>query len=161
MTIAGMFRRIDGLQTDLLAAAAIEQTTGDIREYNNDQLLNGLDNEGKPIRPSYLEDPFFDTVEEAIGYMEYKRKISPFSAFRAPETPNLYINGFYHSTRRVRVVGDKIVYDSTFEEADEIDRKYHGKLDGLNPASRKHYVENVLRPVWKRFIEIATHLKME
>ncbi|MDF2189284.1 hypothetical protein [Paraflavitalea sp. CAU 1676] len=156
-----MLNRIEGVQTDLIAVEAVKQTTNDIRDYNLDQLLNGLDNEGKMIRPTYLEDPYFDTVEEAVGYMEYKRKISPFSAIRPPEAPNLYINGFYHSTRTVKVMGDKIVYDSTFEEADEIDRKYHHKLDGLNPASRKHFIENVLRPLWKRYMEIATRLKME
>jgi hypothetical protein len=161
MTIRGLYDRIDGLNTDLIAVEAVKQTTGDIREYNLDQLLNGLDNEGHFIRPSYLEDPYFDTVEEAVGYMEWKRKISPYSTIRPPETPNLFINGYYHSTRTVKVEGDRIVFASTFEEADEIDRKYHGKLDGLNLDSRKRLVENVLRPIWKKYIEIATGLKLD
>lgn len=161
MTIKGLYKRIEGLNTDQLAAASLQKTTGRILDANLDQLLNGLDKEGNSIRPTYQEDPFFDSPEEAQGYSDWKDRISPFSAIRKPGTPNLFINGHYHSTIRVEVKGDKIVYGSDFAEADDIEDKYNDKLYGLNPESRKRFIEEVLRPVWKRHMEIATGLKLQ
>lgn len=161
MTILGMYKRIDGLKTDELAAASVARTSDEIRLLNLEQLLNGLDKAGNPIRPTYQEDTFFDSVEEAQGYSDWKDKISPYRARRKPGTPNLFINGRFHSSIRVEVKGDKIVYNSSDEIAPEVEDKYHDMLFGLNPESRKFFVENILRPIWKKYMEIATRLKLE
>jgi hypothetical protein len=138
----------------------MEGTEEEIRQYNLQQLLDGKRNDGLDISPTYLEDPFFKTPAQAQAYSDWKDRISPRSN-RKKGVPNLYINGYYHSTRTVQIVDDKIVYRSPFGEIfTDIDEKYKN-LDGLNPESRSKYIPFVLRPVFNRLIEQATGLKME
>src|SRR5687768_15227200 len=115
-TIRGLYNRLMTVDHDEIARKSIEGTEEEIREYNLQQLLDGKTNEGIDISPTYFEDPFFDTYEQAKAYSDWKDRISPMSK-RRPGVPNLYINGFYHSTIKVEVQGDKINYNSTYGEA--------------------------------------------
>jgi hypothetical protein len=160
MTIRGLYNRLQNIDTDKIAAETMEGTEEEIRQYNLQQLLDGKTNEGLDISPGYLEDPFFKTREQAQAYSDWKDRISPPSKRRSG-VPNLYINGYYHSTRTVQIVGDKIVYRSSFGEIfTDIDEKYKN-LDGLNPESRAKFIPFVLRPVFNHLIQEATGLKMK
>lgn len=144
---------------DEIARKSIEGTEEEIREYNLQQLLDGKTNEGIDISPTYFEDPYFDTYEQAKAYSDWKDRISPMS-IRRPGVPNLFINGYYHNSRRVRIVGDKIIYDSDWNEGKEIEQKFKN-INGLNPDSRKKFIPFVLRPVFNHLIQEATGLKMK
>lgn len=159
-TIRGLYNKFLAVDTDKIAQETIEGTEEEIRQYNIQQLLDGKTNQGTDIHPTYLEDPFFKTREQAQAYSDWKDRISPRSN-RKSGVPNLFINGYYHSTRQVIISGDKIIYRSSFGEIfTDIDEKYKN-LDGLNPDSRKKYIPFVLRPVFKHHIEAATGLKMK
>jgi hypothetical protein len=159
-TIRGLYNKLLTVDPDKIARETMEGTEEEIRQYNLQQLIDGKTNQGTDISPSYLEDPFFKTREDAQAYSDWKDRISPRSN-RRPGVPNLYINGYYHSTRDVKIVGDKIVYRSAFGEIfTDIDEKYKN-LDGLNPESRAKYIPFVLRPVFNHLIQQATGLKMK
>jgi hypothetical protein len=158
-TILGLYNRLQQVDTDKIAQETIEGTEEEINEYNLQQLIDGKTNEGTDISPSYFEDPYFDTWEQAKAYSDWKDKISPISR-RRPGIPNLFINGYYHASRKVQIVGDKIIYGSTWNEGIEIENKYEN-LDGLNPESRRIYIPEVLRPAFNHLIEQATGLKMK
>jgi hypothetical protein len=160
MTILGLYNRLQSVDADKIALETIEGTEEEIRQYNLQQLLDGKTNEGLDISPTYLEDPFFKTREQAQAYSDWKDKISPRSN-RRKGVPNLYINGYYHSTREVIIVGDKIVYRSAYGEIfTDIEEKFKN-LNGLNRDSRAKYIPFVLRPAFKHLIEAATGLKMK
>ena len=61
------------------------------------QLWDGKTGEGKDITPSYLDDPYFATKEKALAYAKWKASITK-NSNRNFATPNLYINGFFHSS---------------------------------------------------------------
>src|SRR5687767_5255993 len=103
MTIRGLYNRLSTVDTDKIAQETIEGTEEEIRQYNLQQLLDGKTNQGIDISPTYLEDPFFKTREQAQAYSDWKDRISPRSNRRSG-VPNLYINGYYHSTREVKIV---------------------------------------------------------
>jgi len=159
MTIRGLYNKLLTVDTDKIAQETMEGTEEEIRQYNLQQLLDGKTNQGTDISPSYLEDPFFKTQDQAKAYSDWKDRISPASN-RKSGVPNLFINGFYHSTRRVVISGDKIQYTSTYGEQHGFEQKYKN-LDGLNPESRKKFVPFVLRPVFNHLIQEATGLKMK
>lgn len=158
-TIRGIYNRLQTVDTDAIAVKTLEGTEEEIRQYNLQQLLDGKTNQGTDISPTYLEDPFFKTQEQAQAYSEWKDKISPPSN-RRPGVPNLFINGFYHGTRRVEIQGEKIVYSSSYGEQHGFEEKYKN-LDGLNPESRKKFIPFVLRPVFNHLIQEATGLKLK
>jgi len=137
----------------------MEGTEEEIKHYNTLQLLDGKTNLGTDISPTYLEDPFFKTPAQAQAYSDWKDRISPASN-RRKGVPNLYINGYYHSTRKVQIIGDKIVYSSSYSEAPDIEHTFKN-IDGLSPESRQKFVPFVLMPVFKHLIEQATGLKMK
>jgi hypothetical protein len=144
---------------DKIARETMEGTEEEIRQYNLQQLLDGKTNKGTDIGPTYLEDPFFKTQAQAQAYSDWKDRISPRSN-RRKGVPNLYINGYYHSTRTVKIQGDMIIYNSTYGAITDIDQKYKN-IDGLNPDSRAKYIPFVLRPAFKHHIEAVTGLKMK
>jgi hypothetical protein len=158
-TIRGLYNRVLTVDSNKIAQETMEGTEEEIRQYNLQQLLDGKTNEGIDISPTYLEDPYFNSLAEAQAYSDWKDRISPPSN-RRKGVPNLFINGYYHSTRQVQIVGDKIMYRSTWNEGDEIEQKFKN-IDGLNPESRQKYIPEVLRPAFKHLIEAATGLKMK
>lgn len=159
MTIRGLYDRLLKVDVEAIAKETIEGTEQEINEYNLQQLLDGKTNKGTDIHPTYFEDDYFDTYAQAKAYSDWKDKISPISR-RRPGVPNLFINGYYHSTRKVQIVGDNIIFTSTFGEATDIENKYQD-IDGLSPDSRSKYIPEVLRPAFNHLIEQATGLKMQ
>jgi hypothetical protein len=158
-TIRGLYNRLLTVDTDKIAMETIEGTEEEIRQYNLQQLLDGKTNQGTDISPTYLEDPFFKTQEQAQAYSDWKDRISPPSN-RRKGVPNLYINGYYHASRKVQVIGDSIVYGSDWIEGQAIEQKFKN-IDGLNPESRKKFIPFVLRPVFNHLIQQATGLKIK
>lgn len=159
MTIRGLYNKLQALDTDKIAQETMEGTEEEIRQYNLQQLLDGKTNDGSDIHPTYQEDPFFKTPADAQAYSDWKDRISPPSN-RKSGIPNLYINGWYHSTRRVVIEGGKIIYSSSYGDEHNFDEKYKN-LDGLNPESRKKFIPFVLRPVFNHLIQQAIGLKMK
>jgi hypothetical protein len=160
MTIRGLYNKLLTVDHDKIARESIEGTEQEIKEYNLQQLIDGKTNQDTDIHPTYFEDDYFDTYAEAQAYSDWKDKISPLSRRRRSGVPNLFINGFYHSSRRVRIVGDKIIYDSEWSEGQVIEQKYEN-IDGLSPESRKKFIPFVLRPVFNHLIQEATGLKIK
>lgn len=147
------------LDHNKIAQETMEGTEDELNQYNLQQLLDGKTNQGTDISPTYLEDPFFKTQEQAQAYSDWKDRISPPSN-RRKGVPNLFINGYYHSTRKVVIQGERIVFSSPYGEQHGFEEKYKN-LDGLNPDSRKKFIPEVLQPMFNHLIQQATGLKIK
>lgn len=64
---------------------------------NQQQLYDGKTILDTDIHPLYTEDTFFKTPKQAYGYIKWKQKITP-NSNRNPNSPNLFINGYYHES---------------------------------------------------------------
>lgn len=159
MTIRGLYNKIQTVDTNKVVQETMEQTTDEILTYNLNQLIDGKTSTGEDITPSYLDDPYFKTREAAQRYSDWKDRISPASK-RKKGTPNLFINGYYHSTRRVSIVDGKVVWTSSYKGAGDIERKFKN-IDGLNKDSRSEFIPLILRPVFRQKMEAAIGLKMK
>jgi hypothetical protein len=159
MTIRGLYNKISAIDTDKIAAESMAHVTDEIVTYTIEQLLEGKKRTGQDITPSYLNDPYFKSTESAQRYSNWKDAISPRTS-RKSGTPNLFINGYYHNTIEAVVRGDKLVIHSSFDGADDIERKYGGEIYGLNKTSRAEFIPLILRPVFMQRIKAATGLKV-
>jgi hypothetical protein len=157
MTIRGLYNRLIAVDVNKIAQETMEGSEEELNQYNLQQLLDGKTNKGTDISPTYLQDPFFKTQEAAQAYSDWKDRISPRSK-RKKGVPNLYINGWYHSSRKVEIVGDRIIFSSSYSEAPDIEQTFKN-IDGLNLDSRKKFIPFVLRPVFNHLIREATGLK--
>jgi len=144
-TIASLQRRLKGINVANMASKSVDNTKQYYMFQNNLQLYDGKFNDGSDIHPNYLEDPYFKTQQQAIGYAKYKRRITP-NPKRNFYTPNLFINGFYHDSRKIDVEGQRIIFNSDAQFASSIDIKYGPKLDGIYGKYKRLYVEIDLFP---------------
>ena len=91
---------------------------------NRDQMLLGRDAEGNILTPGYLDDPYFDTPEQAETYANMK----------------------------YRLEADSFLIGSTYPEARDIDSKYDGKVFGIAPASRDYFYRHYIHPALLRLL---------
>jgi hypothetical protein len=155
-TILAFKKRVQSLQPIEAARAALETTGDRLVEINREQMLEGKRRDGKDISPTYLEDPYFSSVEAAIGYSDWKDEITP-NPKRKRGVPNLFIIGTFHRSITMDVVGDSLKFLATFDAADEIERKF-ALIYGLNAEKRTIYIDGWLR---KEFVDtIKRSLKL-
>lgn len=124
-----------------------------------DQLYDGKNSLGEDITPSYLDDPFFKSPEQALAYSKWKDKITP-NPNRKTHTPNLFINGYFHSTINLKVTKEEIIYD-TNAFGKEIIAKYGDKLLGMGPITKEVFIEDLFYPRLKKIITQITGLKFQ
>ena len=145
----------EGMLTDVLHKNAVEAEVC-VRE----QLGAGVDGDDHVLRPSYLEDPWFDSPEAgswrggARRYMAWKMEITPpyDSSFlgitrRAPETPNLLIDGtFYRSIRATVIEKGLRIGSQGCDFAGDIEGKYGQQIYKIGRWSRKYFLEQYVIP---------------
>lgn len=159
MTIKGLYNKVQQLNTDKIIDKVFEENTDALNEKNNEQLLAGKNSLGENITPSYLDDPYFKSRASAQRYSDYKDSITP-NSNRAPGTPNLYITGKYHKSRKVSISGDKIIYSSDFIET-EIELKYGDTINGLGGEFKTDFLENNIRPAINKEITSVIGLQFK
>ncbi len=160
MTILALYNRFSQLNTDKVIEESVADTKDQILRLNKEQLLAGKTRTGADITPSYLDDPYFKTREAAQKYSEWKDRITP-NPFRKSGTPNLYINGFYHNSIRVDVVGQSIQYSTNVGIGSKIEGKYGENLYGLSGNFKSEYLGVYLGPLLLQKIQSLTGLNFQ
>lgn len=130
---------------------------------NRDQMLLGRDAEGNVLTPSYLEDPYFDTPEQAVTYAAMKQRLEAEHKARIENptiypdkdrnTPNLIVTGPFQDNMFVLAEGDSFLLGSTYPDTPDIDSKYGGCVFGIAPASRDFFYRQYLRPALMNFLK--------
>lgn len=144
--IEGLERLMDRLNAwkesiPLLVEEAILDNENDILTNVKDSLWNGKSGSGEDLMP-FVQDPFFKTTDQAIGYMNWKNAIAP-NPNRNPASPNLYINGYFYSTLEVDVSGGEMTVTSKDNLLGiDVIRKYGVNTFGVTDA----FYKDVLRP---------------
>lgn len=162
MTIRGMIKKFEALNTDQVIYDSMKQSEPDIRDLNLEQMYDGKTNEGVDITPSYLNDPYWNTHggrKAAQAYSDWKDRITP-NPRRTKGTPNLFINGYYHSSITTLVIGDKIVFNSSFISEPDIRSRFKN-IYGLGGNYKNIFLKQYLTPVLKEKILNATGLLMK
>jgi len=159
MTIKGLYRKLQAVDTDKIITEVVTENIELLGEINLSQLYAGKTRLGLDLSPTYQEDPYFDDkggLPAAQAYSDWKDKITP-SNERKPGVPNLIINGFYYSSRKVIVTGKRIVYDSDYLD---LTNKYGKEIDGLGGKYKEEFLQTV-GPGIKERITSATGLKFK
>ena len=130
----------------------------DVAEFIREQLYSGLDGKENPLRPTYLNDPWFKS--EAAGhwrgraeaYMKWKRMITPPArswlgfAERDANTPNLIITGeFYGSISAVPFANGLRIGSDGFAMGGDIERKYGSVIFKPGRRAVAYFIEYFLK----------------
>ena len=141
-------------------ADKVMQTQDVLLDLNRDQLLSGRNADGETITPSYTQDPFFKSREQAERYLKIKQGLESEHKGRmrfvqlCPEkgsdTPNLIVNGrLFHNYFFIKVTNEAYKIGSTGEAAADIESKYNNRVFGLAPKSKEFYYFGFIRPLIK------------
>jgi len=161
-TVLGMLRRFERLDSEQMLLNTMKESADDIRDINLEQMYDGKTSEGVDITPSYLDDPYWDEhggLPAAEAYSAWKDQITP-NPRRHRHTPNLFINGYYHSSIRVTVNGAKITWNSTFDDMNDISEKFKN-IYGLGGVYKDVFLRTYLAPVLREKMFKAVGLLMK
>jgi hypothetical protein len=165
-----MKKRFEELQKkeEEIIYGIMKDSEQDLNDLNLEQLYSGKTNKGEDIHPSYLEDPYWNDhrfrglpagLQSAQAYSDFKDQITP-APLRNPGSPNLFINGFYHSRRTTLVLpGGDIVHDDSAPFGKDIQRKYKD-IDGLGGRFKKIFMDEYIRPLFNERIGEVVKLKV-
>jgi len=156
VTVKALYDRIGKVDINKISTDLLTETIDVYGEINLSQLYDGKTRTGENLSPTYLEDPYFKTYEQAVAYSDWKDRITP-NPKRTRFVPNLIINGYYYSSRKIKVEGDKIIYSSEYIEQEIVD-KYGEEINGLGGEYRDEFLFVYLYPGLKVMITAATGL---
>lgn len=151
---------MEAVNTDKICEQSIDLTKGQLLDENKVQLFDGKLKTGLDVSPTYLQDPYFKSPAAAQRYSNWKDVITP-NSNRRQDVPNLFIDGTFYKTWSIQMSGDFIKTLSSFRAADAIISTFTPAIWGLGGPYKAYYVNTDLRPVFKRFMEGATGLKLQ
>lgn len=129
-----------------------------VREFVTEQLYSGVNGNDKPLRPTYLNDPWFPTYEAAKRYAKMKKRITKptpsFQGYPARDiyTPNLIITGEFYDSIRVSSSSKGLKIETRGSDiGPDIERKYGSAILGVGGKSREYFLKYVLNPALKNY----------
>lgn len=147
----------------------LKDNLGVIKGIIQEQLMVGIDENEKELRPTYLEDPYFATITEtpaeakkkAKNWFNWKKRITPprpSNIVRYParddNTPNLIIKGNFHDSITPRIISDAIVTSSEgFPDGSSIEKKYGSGILGISPRGKEFIIEERLYPAIEKLFK--------
>jgi hypothetical protein len=145
-TIKGLYNRINNLDTNKVIVDSLEATKDSIADFNAEQLHHGLRSDGEEIGPDYASD----------AYAAMKNRMNPLPGAGVPD---LYATGSFVQNIKVDVGSDKITTESSDDKSPMLQKKYK-KIFGLSKPYKREYLNESLRPTFKKNMEKATGLKL-
>lgn len=165
ITIPGLYRAFEKLDTEAVILGAFEQSTEGFIEQQKEQLALGLNEEGKLIGDTEAPD---GTVNEykryviqelGITYAQLKNEMNPEPGYG---NPDLKYTGAFYNGIRVEVNADNINIESTDSKNEALQAKYGSQIPifGLGGEQKRSFIKKYLRPAALRNISKATGLKI-
>ena len=124
MTLHELQRRLTGFNIYQAVTDTIEETAGDITEFNRSQLYDGIRSTGTEIKPSYA--PYTILVKDQKG--------QPTDRVTLKDTGDFY-QGIY-----VDVNSETFDISSSDSKTDALVKKYGARIFGLTKENRGEYV---------------------
>lgn len=143
-----------------IIADIVSENESVLLQLNKDQMLSGVDANEKYFTPTYTADPYFNSVEKAVNYMNFKERFRyiydnriKYGLFppKPADIPNLIIVGTFMNSMFITSSGNAFTIGATYMESDSIERKY-GKPFGISPLSAQWFWQNFLLPGLKTAI---------
>lgn len=151
-TIHQMAERWRSVSLTRETGTIITDNVSKIADIQRDQLMKGLDSDGKPLAPKHSQNPYFKKEGAAKRYADWKAKKFPETPY---DTPNLIITGLYHSEIKIEVQGNKIRYFNTAPFAGSVTSTFKDKQLGLNNESKQKAWRIVRAPLVRKIGDIT------
>ena len=159
-TIEGVSNAVRMLKNNFMPEVtnSLRESEDLIHDLITDQLMAGLDENGKQIRPTYLQDSYFRETtktekaarKKAMWWRDMKERITP------PETSNLLkFPPRNRNTPNLIIDGGKIITRSIgFYAGDNaLEEKYGPSHLGLTRKAKKYLLDNRIKPAIENLLK--------
>ncbi len=147
VTVAALYNRMKAIDVKQISIDTLKETAETAADLNAEQMFKGLRADGSEITPSY-SDPTIQ-IKEAKGQIT--------------DHVTLRDSGSFHEKTRVEVDSEKMVFKSIDEKSARLEKKYsksNGSIFGLSLPYKREYMNERVRPTFKKNIQVATRLRM-
>jgi hypothetical protein len=145
LTLHELQRRLTAFNIYNEVRETIGETSGDITEFNRNQLFEGKRATGTEIKPEYAE--FTILIKDQKG--------QPTDRVTLKDTGSFYESIF------VDVNSETFDIYASDEKTEKLERKYGKTIFGLSKNNRSQYVQYTFFPELKKRIESKLKLKLE
>lgn len=140
-TILSLLKRVESFDTDKVCIDSITEVKDVIPEKNRERMNEGLRADGT-VMPTYSY-----VSQKVYGY---------------PNTPiKLKATGAFQGAIKTTISGSVVTTDSTDSKSDMLQQRYGKAIFGLDKESKKEFLDESLRPVFKAKVENATGLRFK
>jgi hypothetical protein len=133
-TVKAMIARLRVFDVDKEFKIILGRNNHELVKSQQKQMLHGLNSEGKAIG-----------AYKGVIYAEEKYAMNPLAG---KGIVDLNLTGDFYNAIFTDITGDSIIFDSSDSKSSGLESKYdvYGKIFGLNAASKKELINNVLLP---------------
>ena len=117
---------------------AVEDNETQILDLVREQMREGEDGGGGPIRPEY----------ESELYSDFKTTLHTYMADYG--TPDLYLTGDFHKSMVLGIIGEEVIIDATDEKTTDLIQRYGENILELNNES----IEKQKPQTTKNFVKL-------
>lgn len=140
---------------ETIVSDAVTVYSQDLLTLNRDQILFGRDLNGNEFLPSYLNDPYFDTPEEAAKYAAKKEELIGTHNSRIVNkglfppkginTPNLIVTGPFQDHLYIDTNNKSYTIGSSYIDSESINEKYNNNVFGLSEIAKNYFFTYYIR----------------
>ena len=139
MTIAGLYRKMEALNTEKVITDAFDETLPDLVNINRERMTDGVRADGSIM-------PFYSKTSQAV--------------FGYPNTPiKLKATGAFQAAIEVKRSGNVLTTDSTDEKNGMLEGRYGKEIFGTGGSYKKQYIDENLGVAFRKNITTTTGLK--
>jgi hypothetical protein len=133
-TVKAMIERLRAFDVDKEFKIILGQNNQELVKSQQKQMLHGLNSEGKAIG-----------AYKGVVYAEEKYAMNPLAG---KGIVDLKLTGDFYNAIFTDITGDSIIFDSSDDKTENLEGRYdkHGKIFGLNAASKKELINQILFP---------------
>lgn len=139
MTIKGLLRKVESMNTDKVIDSAFDQTLTDLVGLNQDRMLAGVRSDGSEM-PHYSN-----------------RSVTEFG--KEPGPIRLFDTGIFQESISVKRSGNVLTTISTDSKNDMLVKEYGPEIFGTGGVYKKQYIRENLRPALNKEINLITGLR--
>jgi len=142
-TIRDMLERFQSVNITDIATNIVNENQEAVVEYNNKQLLDGVDANNDKLSPQYRQ----------ADYAELKNQMNPLPGLGVPD---LLYTGTWAAANKLSASNGIIQYTNTDEKDQKLQKKYGADIHGLTEESKAEVYNTIIHnPLVETICEIT------
>jgi hypothetical protein len=143
--INDLLAKLNAMNVQHIAQTIFVATEESLEEIQRSQMEHGLNADGEPIG-QYKQE----------WYADRKNMMNPLAGYGQVDLKH---TGRFYDNITVAIINDELIIESTDGKNEALIEKYGENIFGINEDFKQRYIDEDLRPEFKKEIQKATGLR--